>query len=107
MKANLDLHIEELLLRGLPDAQRARIAAAVQSELQRLLAEGDLPPALAGGIRLPEVQLGELKIAPSAKPAAIGAQIAGAIYTSLVGGSFSASQVGGASSTSGKGRSKA
>lgn len=94
MKANLDLHIEELLLRGLPDAQRARIAAAVQTELQRLLAEGELPPALAGGVRLPEVQVGELKIAPGAKPAAVGAQIAGAIYNSLVGGPSSASVKG-------------
>lgn len=85
MKANLELHIDELVLRGLPYSQRYLIAEAVEAELQRLLEESGLPPALAQGGRLPEVQVGDLQVAAVAKSGAIGAQIAGSIYNSLAG----------------------
>ena len=85
MKTNIELHIDELVLRGLPGAQRDHIAAAVEAELQRLLDESGLPPSLAEGARLPEVQLDNLRLAAGVKPAAIGVQVAGAIYQNLTG----------------------
>lgn len=83
MKTNIELHIDELVLRGLPGAQHDRIAAAVEAELQRLLDESGLPPSLAEVGRLPTVQVDNLRLAAGTKPAAIGTQIAGAIYSSL------------------------
>ena len=85
MKTNINLHIDELVLRGLPGVQRDRIAAAVEVELQRLLDESGLPSSLEEGGRLPTVQVDNLRLPAGAKPAAIGTQVAGAIYSSLSG----------------------
>jgi hypothetical protein len=85
MKTSVELHIEELVLRGLPYAQRYRITEAIEAELQRLVDEGGLPPDLASGGRLPEVQVGDVKITSGAKPGAIGAQVAGKIYQRMSG----------------------
>jgi hypothetical protein len=85
MKANVELHIDELILDGLPFAQRDRIAAAVEAELQRLLEEGGLPEPLAGGGTLFEVQVGDLPLASGIRPSAVGAQIAGTIYSHIAG----------------------
>jgi hypothetical protein len=86
MKTSVELHIEELVLCGLPYAQRYRITEAIEAELQRLVDDGGLPPSLAEGGRLPEVRMGDLKIAPGAKSGETGEHIAGAIYQSLTGG---------------------
>jgi hypothetical protein len=89
MKANFErhivLHIDELILCGLPYGQRYRIAAAVEAELQRLLDEGGLPPSLAVGNALPQVQVDGLQFVDGAKPGAVGAQIAASIYSNLDG----------------------
>jgi len=85
MKANVELHIGELVLRGLPYGQRYRVAAAVEAELKRLLDEGGLPPSLAAGSTLPQVQVDDLRVEAGAKPGAVGTQIAGSIYRSLAG----------------------
>ena len=45
----VQLHIEELVLHGFAPADRYRIAAAVQLELTRLLAEHGVSPALQQG----------------------------------------------------------
>lgn len=85
MKANVELHIGELILRGLPDGHRYRVAAAVEVELKRLLDEGGLPPSLAAGGIVPQVQVDDLRLEAGAKPGAVGKQIAGSIYGSVVG----------------------
>ena len=85
MKANVELHISELVLRGLPYSQRYPIAAAVEAELQRLFDEGGLPHSLAADLTLPEVQLDDLHLAAGAKPGEVGAKIAGSIYDNLAG----------------------
>lgn len=83
MKTNVELHIGELILRGLPYGQRYRVAAAVEAELKRLLDEGGLPPSLAAGGSVPQVQVDNLRVEAGAKPGAVGTQIAGAIYSRL------------------------
>jgi hypothetical protein len=85
MVANVELQIDELILHGLPCGQRDRIAAAVEAELQRLVDEGGLPPSLAAGGRLPQVQVDDLQVAAGNRPGAVGAQIAGSVYSSLAG----------------------
>jgi hypothetical protein len=86
MKANVELRISELILRGLPYAHRGRIAAAVESELLRLLDEHGLPPSLEAGCIVPEIRIDGMRLAADAKPESIGEQIAGSVYGSLSGG---------------------
>jgi hypothetical protein len=83
---NIELHIGELILRGVPYRERHRIAAAIEAELVRLLDEGGLPPSLAGGGTVPQVRVDDLRPAVDAKPGAIGAQVAVSIYRHLSGG---------------------
>jgi hypothetical protein len=79
----IDLHIDELILRGLPYAQRQRIAAAIEQELTRLLTERGVPSSLASGGFVPRIMLDGFSIPTDAKPAAIGSQIARDIYGNL------------------------
>lgn len=84
MKPNIDLQIGELILRGLPYAQRHRIAAAVVQELTRLLSEQGLPPSLAAGGAIPHISVNDLRVA-NGRPSAIGIQIAQGVYENLAG----------------------
>ena len=90
MNPRLELEIGELILRGLPYAQRHAIAAAIEAELTRMLAERGLPPGLATGETIPDVRLSGLQFTEGARPGAIGADIAGQIYARLTAGGVSA-----------------
>lgn len=79
----VELHVEELLLHGFSPADRARVGAAVERELARLLAERGLPPGLAQGGEFPDLQGGSFRAAAGAPPEAVGAQVARAIYGGL------------------------
>jgi hypothetical protein len=81
----IDLHIDELILRGVPYAQRQRITAATEQELTRLLAERGLPPSLARGGFVPRIKLDDIPMTAGAKPAVIGNHIAQNIYSNLAG----------------------
>jgi len=78
--------IDRLVLEGidLPSTAGPRLAAGVAAELGRLLAEGGLSSdASAGGVRR-AVRGGAVELgAGAADPAALAAQIAGAIYGGL------------------------
>jgi hypothetical protein len=93
----IDLHIEELILRDLPYAQRYRIAAAVEQELQRLLTERGVPEKLAHGGSIPRLRVGPLSVAEDAKPGVIGARIAEEMYVQLAGGEMGQQEEKGAS----------
>ena len=77
---NIELHIEELVLHGFLPGNRHHIAAAVEAELTRLFTEQGIPPALSAGTAVPSVDAGAFHMAPGAKPAAVGQQIAGSVY---------------------------
>jgi hypothetical protein len=79
----IDLHIEELILRDVPNELRHRVAEALERELARLLAEQELPAAVAQGGHIPQIDIGPINIAANAKPDVIGAQIAQSVYGSL------------------------
>ncbi len=85
MKPNIELHIDELILRGVPYAQRRRVVAAIEVELMRLLGEQGLPETLTHGGALPQIKLDEIGMTNEAKPQAIGTQIARQVYDNLTG----------------------
>lgn len=82
---NIHLHIERLILDGLPieRAQAANIRAAVEMELTRLLAENGLAASLQAGGALSGVQASPIWLAPGSPPAQIGAQIAQSVYSGI------------------------
>lgn len=75
-RRHVHVHIDELVLHGFPGGDRDRIGDAVQAELGRLLGERTLLPTVAQ-----RVDGGEFRAA--ATPAAVGAQIAGAVARAL------------------------
>jgi hypothetical protein len=79
---NIHLHIERLILDGLPvgPGQGARVQAAVEGELARLLAEGGLAPGLRAGGALRAVPANPIQLAPGNNPTQIGMQIAQSVY---------------------------
>lgn len=81
--ANIDLHIEELILRNLPYAQRQHIAAAVSRELQKLLTERGLPPSLAQGGYIPHINIDPIQVALDMQADVIGTQIAERVYGAI------------------------
>ena len=80
---SIELHIEELVLHGLSPGDRYRIADAVERELSRLFAEPGLLSSMADGDEIPRLDGGSFAAGRGAKPAAIGAQIAQAVYGGL------------------------
>ena len=76
------LHIDRLVLDGIDvrHADRPHLQSAIESELARLIAAGGLSPELAGGIAMPSVRAPQIALKAGAKPAQLGAAIAGAVY---------------------------
>ena len=77
---NVELHIEELVLRGLPPGSREGLAEAIQEEIQRLIAEGGVPPGLAGAggaIHLPRASF---EVDPRSRAGSIGSQVGRALH---------------------------
>ena len=80
---NINLHIERLILDGLPvgEGQGPSVQEAVERELAERLAAGGVP-GLAG--HLQRVQAPDrIALARAAAPSELGAQIAGAVYGAL------------------------
>jgi len=77
------LHIERLVLEGLPlgHHQGAFVQAALETELTRLLAEGNLS-ALSGGA-VPHLPVASIQLAQDNQPSHLGHQIARSVYDSL------------------------
>jgi hypothetical protein len=89
---NIQLHIERLVLDGMPltATEGAAVQAALESDLARLLSSGNLRGLT--GVALENLSGGEIQIASGSKPARAGNQIAHAVYSSLA--SITASQHG-------------
>ena len=82
---NLNLHIERLILDGLPlgGGQGAQVQQAVERELTRLLAAGELHNAWRSGGNVHRLQTAGIQVAQQTRPARLGEQIAGAVYGGL------------------------
>jgi hypothetical protein len=80
---DLDLNIEELVLRGFPGRDRDRIMQAVQVELERLIREEGVPETLSRGGELAGLDAGSIEAEPGSSPEEIGAQVARSLYGGL------------------------
>ena len=82
MSTRVELLIDELVLHGFSRAERHAIGAALQGELQRLIAAGDLG-GLASLKSVSAMRAGNITLQPGAKPGAVGSQIAKAVHGGL------------------------
>ncbi|MCC6729957.1 MAG: hypothetical protein IT208_11530 [Chthonomonadales bacterium] len=78
--ADVHLAIGRLVLHGVAPADAARLGAAMERELQRLLETRGLPSGLARGASLDE---GEVCVPAGAGPEEAGRAAAGAVYRRL------------------------
>jgi hypothetical protein len=81
---SVNLHIERLILDGLvvPDGDGPHIAAAVETELARLLGTSGLEASLRSSGAWPSVPAGSIRSAAT-KSAPLGRQIAKAVYQGI------------------------
>ena len=82
---NINVHIERLVLDGLPvtSSQGSLVQAAVEAELARLLtAEGLSAEFLAGGA-MPSLRAGGIHLTKDSNPTQLGQQIAQAVHGGL------------------------
>jgi hypothetical protein len=84
---NVSLHIERLVLAGLPLAggQAAQVQRAMERELGRLLRLDGLGRAPGGGA-VPEVAAPAIQLSSPFRPADLGRQIARSVHESLTRG---------------------
>lgn len=84
---NINLHIERLILDGLPVDKRQGLTlqAALERELARLLTESaPISPFNTGGT-LASVKGGSIQVAEGAEATGLGKQIAAAVYGGVRG----------------------
>ena len=78
---NLELHIEELVLRGFAPGDRYRIGDAMERELARLFTEQGTPPSLGQGHEVARLDAGPFEVKASCSRAEmIGVRVAQAVY---------------------------
>jgi len=80
---NIELYIEELVLRGFAPGERYRIGDAMERELIRIFAEQGTPPSLAQGSEIERLDGGTFEVKPGSRAEAIGVQVAQAVYGGL------------------------
>lgn len=81
---NIHLHIERLILDGLPIErnQASHVQAAVEAELTRLLGDNGLAAALQAGGAIPSVRANEIQLGDS-NPTHMGNHIAQSVYSGI------------------------
>jgi len=84
---NISIHIERLILDGLPisHSQRPLVQAAVEAELVRLLAADGLSPDLMTGGAMSHAPGGSIQLTSDGNPHTLGQQIAQAVYGGIGG----------------------
>jgi hypothetical protein len=79
-RANVELHIEELILHGFPPGDRHAMAAALESELGRLLDTHGLPRAFPGNTSIDSLDAGSFQTGHDVAPRDVGTDIARSVY---------------------------
>jgi hypothetical protein len=79
----IEVHIEELVLRGFPGVDRYEVAAAVERELERLMlaSEGGAWEQAAGS--RPSLDGGQVELARTGDASVLGEAIGAALHRSL------------------------
>jgi hypothetical protein len=80
---SVELRIDRLVLAGVAPGDRYPIAAAVQNELARLLAQQNLPVNLSPAVNERRIDAGTIQIASGMRAVQVGEQIAQAIHGCL------------------------
>jgi len=80
MKPNITISIDQLVLHDFAQHDKAKIGAAAEQALARLLAEQGVPPALEQGGAVPYLDGGSFDVASNTPPQVVGAQIAQQVY---------------------------
>jgi hypothetical protein len=82
---NINLHIERLILDGLPVErnQAPHIQAAVEAELTRLLTENGMASGLQTGGVLPHLNANAIQLTAGSNPAQMGTKIAQSVYSGI------------------------
>lgn len=80
---NVELHIEELVLRGFAPGDRRLIGEAVERELARLFGDQGVPPSLPQDATVRHLDAGAFDVRPGFGTEAIGAQVARAVHGEL------------------------
>ena len=83
---NINLHIERLILDGLPitPSQGPVVQAAVEAELTRLLTENGLAASLQTDLAVPSVRANGIQLTAGSNPAQMGTQIAQSVYSGMM-----------------------
>ena len=78
----IELHIERLVLDGLPVSRlhAPLVRAAVERELTGLLTSGGLSHELRSGGAVPSMRAGNIQVEEGSQPGKLGQQIARAVY---------------------------
>ncbi len=81
----INLHIERLVLEGLPLSSRHApiVQLAVEQELTRLLRSNGIGPGLISGGGMPHAPGGNMQLATEASPRQMGTQIAQSVHEGL------------------------
>ena len=100
---NITLHIERLILDGLPISSHdaSLVRAAVEAELTRLVTERGIIPSPSTSTTVPHARAGSINLAHDLPPARLGQEIAGAVYKSIGSADVSARGVKSISQSSG------
>jgi hypothetical protein len=82
---NINLHIERLILDGLPieSGQGGLVKAAVEAELSRLLEAHGLSASLQAGGAMPSLRASTVELNAQKNAAQIGQQIGKAVFTGI------------------------
>jgi len=82
---NIRLHIDRLILDGLPVThhQGSLVQAAVEAELTRLFTENGLASNLQTGIAVPSVRANAIQFTSGPNPTQMGTQIAQSVYSGI------------------------
>jgi hypothetical protein len=81
--ANIELHVDELVLHGFSPADRYRIGEAVERELGRLFAERGAPSSLVREAEIARLDGGSFEASPDPGAEAIGVRLAQTVYGGL------------------------
>ncbi|PYP84920.1 MAG: hypothetical protein DMG65_21615 [Candidatus Angelobacter sp. Gp1-AA117] len=79
---SVELHIEELLLRGFSPRDRFAISDAIEHELTRLIGNGGIA-GINAGMAIQRLAGGRFKVAQGMRPGAVGRQIAQTLYRGI------------------------
>jgi len=82
---NINVYIERLILDGIKmgPGQGAKVKAAVEAELSRLLAEGGVESGLQSGGAFPNMPARSIQVSGEIHPSRLGRQIARTVYGSI------------------------